>query len=617
MPRVRFEPSGKRAEASPRESLLEVAKRAGVDIESVCGGRGTCGRCQVRLVQGSSEIVEEERRRIRRSDLEEGVRLACQVKVGEDMTVEVLSPHEGAKHVILERSEATLEVRPPVSMLEVVLEESTLEDPRDMESRFQEGLSRAGVKDARIPLGPLVSLSLRQPGDRVQVVLRGKEVISIRKGGWRGLYGVAVDVGSTTVVSYLMELSTAEELAVHSQLNPQIRYGDDVISRITYSMGNPEGRKELQRLVSECVDDLIGRCCLTAGIDREDIAEVMMVGNTAMHHSVFGLDQRALTLVPFAPIASRRLDYKARDLGLGIAAEGYACALPNVAGFVGADHMAVLLATDLDEQVNPTMVIDIGTNGEISVGDRQGIYSASVAAGPAFEGGNLSCGMRGSEGAIDHVRIDGSGLSFTTIRGAAPRGLCGSGVIDLVAEMLKAGLIDRTGKIQEGTDPDRIRREEGLVRYVVADGGHSDDGREVFITQDDIVQIQFAKGALHAAGEILMQRRGVTRDRLSSILLAGAFGNYVNPASARTLGMLPEVPLDRIIGIGNAAGAGAKIALMSEGKRKKADRLAASIKYIELAAMPDFEERFLSSMYFPHIDDSRFPEVSRALRARG
>lgn len=616
MPLVRFEPSGKEVVANDGEKVIDLVKRLHLPLESVCGGRGTCGRCRVQVISGDALITDEDRRRIKSDELSSGVRLACQLRADDELIIRILQPHASSKHVILERTDAKLELDPSIRRIKVRVADASIAAPTSLESRFLEALGQKGIAPARMPLSMITALSKAISEDlELQVLLRRDEVVALGKEEGKGTYGIAVDVGSTTVVAYLMDLLEGTELAVHSQLNPQIEHGDDVISRITFSITDPKGREELQRLIIGCINHLIGECSRTAGVPLEEILEVMLVGNTAMHHSVFGLDQKALALVPFAPITTQALEFKARDVGIHVAQEGYACALPNVAGFVGADHIGVLLATDLDELDKPTMVIDIGTNGEISVGDRRGIVSASVAAGPAFEGGNLSSGMRGADGAIDHVTIgQDMELEYTTIGDVKPRGLCGSGVIDLVAEMFLSGLIDRTGHIQTSRDPSRVRKEGGQMRYVLAGKEETADGQEVSISQDDIVQIQFAKGALHAASEILMERRNVRVEELDSILLAGAFGNFVNPVSARTLGMFPEVPLDSIKGIGNAAGAGAKLALLSERKREKAKRLARDVDYIELAAMPDFEDRFFSSLYFPHAEASKFPEALSLLR---
>lgn len=616
MPKVRFEPSGIVAEAKVGETVLEVARRADVQIESICGGRGICGRCRVQLLSGSTEPTKEDLRLLGKRKVQSGSRLACRQIVVEDLTIETPEFLGSSKHIILESSDEIEDIDPVVRKFAVQLNGSTLEHPVSIHLQFIDALSEVGIQEAKIPLSALGCLAKAKPeGQELYVIMREAEILRIDYEREGGVYGVAIDVGSTTVVAYLMDLSSGKVLAVQSHLNPQIKHGDDVISRITFSMAEPNGRKELQDLIIDCIGHLIESCCESAKVRTKDIMEVMLVGNTAMHHSVFGLDQKLLTLVPFAPVTSEALEFKGRELGIPMAHEGYACALPNVAGFVGADHVAVLLASHLDELSAPHMVIDIGTNGEISVGDRDGIFSASVAAGPAFEGGNLSCGMRGAEGAIDHVTIgDDLKLDFTTIGNKRPRGICGSGAIDLVSELFLAGIIDTSGKIQEAIDPKRVHKKDGERRYVLVEGENSALGREISFTQEDVIQIQFAKGALHAASEMLMERRGIDKTGLKGILLAGAFGNFVDPASARNIGLFPEVPLNMIKGIGNAAGSGAKMALMSKKERVKAIDLAKGLTYVELAAQNDFEDRFYSSLFFPHMDWSKFPDVTSKVR---
>lgn len=617
MPRVRFEPSGIVAEAKVGETILEVARRSDVPIESICGGRGICGRCRVQIVSGTTEPTKEDLKLLGKRKVQSGTRLACRQKVVEDITIETPEYLGSSKHVILESSDEIQDIDPAVREMLVHLQGSTLEHPESIHSQLIDALREIGFDGKRVPLSVLETLAKVSPeGQDLHVVTRGPEILRIEMGGGEGIYGVAIDVGSTTVVAYLMDLSSGKVLAVHSHLNPQIKHGDDVISRITFSMAEQNGRKELQDLVVGCINQLIESCCETASVKTKEIMEVMLVGNTAMHHSVFGLDQRLLTLVPFAPVVTGAIEFKGRELGVRISHEGYACSLPNVAGFVGADHVAVLLAAHLDELPDPHMVIDIGTNGEISVGDENDIFSASVAAGPAFEGGNLSCGMRGAEGAIDHVTIDEDlNLEYSTIGEKRPRGICGSGAIDLVSEMFLAGIINTSGKIQE-VDPKRVHKKDGECRYVLVEAADSALGREISFTQEDVVQIQFAKGALHAASEILMERRGIDTTELKGILMAGAFGNFVDPESARNIGLFPEVPLSKIKGIGNAAGSGAKMALMSKRVRDKAQNLARELTYVELAAQQDFEDRFYASLYFPHLDWSKFPEVTSKVRNR-
>jgi uncharacterized 2Fe-2S/4Fe-4S cluster protein (DUF4445 family) len=618
MPRVRFEPSGIVAEAKVGETILEVARRADVPIESICGGRGICGRCQVQLLSDLTQATKEDLKLLGKKKVEAGLRLACRLEVVGDMAIETPEYLESSKHVILESSDEVKEIDPAVRRMIVHIEGSDLKHPESIHSQFLDAMREVGHDVTNVPLSVIEAMAKASPdGEDLNVVTRGPEVLRIEFGKESGIYGVAIDVGSTTIVAYLMDLLSGKVLAVHSHLNPQIKHGDDVISRITFSMAEPNGRKELQDLVIGCINQLIESCCETAGIKTTEIMEIMVVGNTAMHHSVYGLDQRLLTLVPFAPVVSEAIEFKGREIGVRMSNEGYACALPNVAGFVGADHVAVLIASHFDELHEPHMVIDIGTNGEISVGDKNGIFSASVAAGPAFEGGNLSCGMRGAEGAIDHITIDEDlNLEFSTIGGKRPRGICGSGAIDLVSEMFLAGIISTSGKILEDVDPKRVNRKDGECRYVLVKAADSILGREISFTQEDVVQIQFAKGALHAASEILMERRGILKEELKGILLAGAFGNFVDPSSARNIGLFPEIPLTRIKGIGNAAGSGAKMSLMSRRLRDKAQILANKLTYVELAAQQDFEDRFYASLYFPHQDWGKFPEVTSKVRLK-
>jgi uncharacterized 2Fe-2S/4Fe-4S cluster protein (DUF4445 family) len=618
MPNVRFEPLGKTIAAEEGETVLQTANRVGIPIESVCGGRGKCGRCLVQVRSGLAEVTADDRAHISAEDLEKGVRLACKLLVRSDLVVEISEQYAKAEQVILEEAVGEVKVDPLVRVLQIDVDAPTLANPSSDHIRLGKAIERALSATAFEPIVPLSVLSrlpgLLVKGGRLHAIMRDDELLDLSHDSLSP-YGVAIDVGSTTVVAYLMDLRTGEVLSVESELNPQIRYGDDVVSRITYAMGNPAGTETLQKLIIDCLNDLVRRCCAASKVKVEEIYEVMAVGNTAMHHFMFGLESRSLALAPYNPVTARALSFKASDTGMSIAQEGHHSSLPNVAGFVGADHIAVLLAADVLELEQPRLIIDIGTNGELTVGDRNGIASASVAAGPAFEGANLRCGMRGTAGAIDHVQIsEDVDVSFTTISESVPRGLCGSGVIDLVAEMFLSGVMDRTGRIRKELGHPRIKVIDGEACFVVATEAESGSGRPVVISQNDITQIQYAKAAMYAGAEILMEKMLVDRSGIKEILLAGAFGNYANPASARAIGLFPEVPLERIVGIGNAAGAGAKMSLVSRSAREKARSIAKKVQYVELAAMPEFEEKFYAAMYFPHSDESKFPEVNASLR---
>ena len=619
MPNIRFEPLGKTIGTEvDDETVLQTANRVGIPIESVCGGRGKWRRCLVQVRYGLAEVTPEDKAHISAADLEKGLRLACRLAVRSDLVVEISEQYAKAEQVILEEAVGEVKVDPLVRVLQIMVEEPTLANPSDDHLRLKNAIELALSPRSfqpNVPLSILIRLpELLAKGGRLNAIMREDEVLDLDS---RDItpYGVAIDVGSTTVVAYLMDLRTGEELSVESELNPQIRYGDDVVSRITYAMSNPAGTTSLQALIIDCLNNLIKRCCTSSNVPVEDVYEVMAVGNTAMHHFMFGLESRSLALAPYNPVTALPLSFKANSTGLNIAKEGYHSSLPNVAGFVGADHIAVLLAANALEMDEPRLIIDIGTNGELSVADRDGIASASVAAGPAFEGANLRCGMRGTAGAIDHVQIsEDVDVTFTTINESVPRGLCGSGVIDLVAEMYLSGVMDRTGRIRKELGHPRVKVIDGEACFVVATEKESGSGKPVMISQNDITQIQYAKAAMYAGAEILMEKMHVDRPNIKEILLAGAFGNYANPSSARTIGMFPEVPLDRIVGIGNAAGSGAKISLVSRSARETAKRIAKLVQYVELAAMPEFEEKFYAAMYFPHSDESKFPEVTASLK---
>lgn len=594
------------------ETLLSAATKAGMELDSVCGGKGTCGRCRL-IVNGLDQpLTEDERKHLTEAEIAKGVRLACQVYPQEGLVVEVPSAYLRGKQVILEEYLADVDIDPPVTSTWLDVSPPSLENQEADMERLMRSLPQDGR--ATISLDVLRKLPNVLKDGPIRVFLRDGEILDVDNGGG-GPLGVAVDIGTTTVVAYLVDMENGETLSVRSAMNPQISQGDDVISRITYTMQNPEGLHHLQEEIVNCLNGLITGCVTEAVVDIGRIREVVIVGNTAMHHLFFGLDPASLALAPYVPVTQGALSIRGNDLGLFMG-NGYVHSPPNIAGFVGADHMAVLLASRLWECDRPTLVIDIGTNGEISLGCDGDILSASCAAGPAFEGASLRCGIRGVPGAIDHVRID-EDVEYTTIGGAGPVGLCGSGVVDAVWELLKAGYIDNSGRILEETESPRIRVVSGESEFVLAWADETATGASVVITQNDIVSIQYAKSALYVGATLLMEEMGVEAKDIDRVLLAGAFGNYVSVESTRNIGVIPEVPLERIESIGNAAGSGARMTLLDRKCRDRAEELAGIVRYMELAAHPQFEERFYEAMFLPHLDQELFPEVSSELRGRG
>ncbi len=610
--RVRFVPMGIVEETRRRgERLMNVLERAGIPLETVCGRTGKCGRCKVIVIEGKAPITDNDRKFIRRADLDRGMRLACAVKVNSDMVVEI--PKESARNeqVILEDANVRSNLRPKIRSIELSVPPPSLAYQVGDHERMLKALAEISRSDYEIPLRILRKLpDLLKSSPQIRLIIRGTEILDIVPIGDSDIYGVAVDIGTTTDVAYLMDLRSGDCVAVQSKMNPQIAHGDDVISRITYAMKNSEGAETLQKQITSCIDELIGDCCARGGVPREKVFEIVVVGNTAMHHLFFGLDTSNLGRSPFIPVVADAIEAKSRELGINAAGEAYVYSLPNVAGFVGADHVAVLLASRLWDGERPRMAIDIGTNGEISVGDATGIASTSCAAGPALEGANIRFGMRATTGAIDHLTIsDDYEVSYSTINKGKPRGLCGSAVVDAVSEMFRVGAIGPNGKIRTDLGISRVKTIGGMVQFILATGEESATGDPISFTQKDVSEVQCAKAAMYSGATILMEDRGIKQGDLESILLAGAFGNYISPKSAMGLGIFPEVPLSRVKQIGNAAGSGAKIALLDETSREEARKIARGIRFVELAARPEFQERFFQALYIPHRDQSLFPIV--------
>uniref|UniRef100_UPI0025BD6F44 ASKHA domain-containing protein n=1 Tax=Ferroglobus sp. TaxID=2614230 RepID=UPI0025BD6F44 len=445
-----------------------------------------------------------------------------------------------------------------------------------------------------------------------------REIIDVEP-GYRAenVYGLAVDIGTTTVVGYLTDLRTGKVLAVDSMMNPQVTYGEDVMSRITYAMQNPEGLEQLNRKIIDGINEILKNVCDQAGIKPEEVSEVTIVGNTAMHHIFLKIEPKYLSLAPYVPALHKSYDVKARDLGLNISKGGYVHVLPIEAGWVGADNVAVLIATEPYKRDEMCLVIDIGTNGEIVLGNKERLISCSAAAGPALEGAHIKHGMRAATGAIERIRIDPETFEpeYKTIGNAPPRGICGSGIIDAAAELYRVGIVKKNGRFNLDLDTPRVRVADGQPEYVIAWANETAIGHDIVITQKDIREIQLAKGAMCAGAHILMKEMGV--ESVDRVIVAGAFGNYIDKISALIIGLVPDVPVDRIESVGNAAGVGARLALISKEKRREANEIARKVEHIKLAVHPDFEREFSMAMYFPHMDKKRYPRHEEVLRLRG
>jgi uncharacterized 2Fe-2S/4Fe-4S cluster protein (DUF4445 family) len=642
---VVFTPSGRRGRFALGSSLLEVARQLGVDVDSVCGGRGICGRCKVALSSGEfagygirsepahlSPLSEPERRFARRSELPDGFRLSCHAKLCGDVVIDVPPGSQVHRQVVRKAHESRdLDVDPVLRLHYVEVEAPRLDRPSGDLQRLLAALESQWPLADLVCAPPLLAqlqACLRAGDWRVTAAVRdGREVVALWPGFQGRACGVAVDVGSTTLAAHLCDLASGEVLASAGRMNPQIRFGEDLMSRVSYAMTHPDGGQRMTHAVRESIGALVAELVTQAGVRSDEILELCFVGNPIMHHLLLGISPVELGTAPFALASDAAVTVSARSLDLDVnpGARGYV--LPCIAGHVGADTAGMLLAEAPWEDERVTLLVDVGTNAEIVLSGRGRLLAASSPTGPAFEGAQISCGQRAVPGAIERVRIDRETLEprFTVIGcelwsdepGFAERvgsagvtGLCGTGVIEAIAELILAGVIDRDGRI-DGALAERSPRifAEGRTHgYQLHEGTPP-----VRILQSDVRAIQLAKAALYAGARLLMDRMGV--ERVERIRLAGAFGSHIDPAHAMVLGMVPDCDLAHASSAGNAAGTGAVAALLSGGARHAIEARVRSVEKVETAAEPAFQEHFVRAMALPHATDA-FPELSRQVALR-
>jgi uncharacterized 2Fe-2S/4Fe-4S cluster protein (DUF4445 family) len=594
---VDFEPLGRRLQVDRGISILTAAQQVGVGLTSICGGKGTCSRCKVQILEGQvSPLSETEGKKLTSDEIARGYRLACQTEVLSDLRLHI-PPQSltAAQRTQVEGQELTVPVVPVVVGCDFQLSPPTLEDIRSDVDRLRDHLAPLGLGDLSVDFAVLRQLSthLREWGWSGTVGLRGQEVVSLNPLGRKPL-GLAVDVGTTKLAGYLVDLGTGQTLAMAGAMNPQIAYGEDVMTRIAYAMEGEEQAVTLREAAVGAVNDLARDLCIQSCHLAEEIVETVVVGNTAMHHLFLGLPVRQLGLAPYLPALTDALDLKAREVGLEIAPGGYVHLLPNIAGFVGADHVAMILSTEISEAEGTVLGLDIGTNTEVVLRANGRLVACSTASGPAFEGAHIKDGMRAAEGAIERLRIVASGIEYQTIGDAPPVGLCGSGVLDAVAQLRQSGIVDERGNM--GHHP-RVRRTEHGPEFVLVTAGEGGNGRDVVLTRGDVGEIQLAKGAIRAGINILLDEAGLSEQDIDEVIIAGAFGTYIDVSSAIAIGMLPPLPLERFSQVGNAAGMGARLALVSREQRAKAAEIACQVEYIELTNDSRFVHEFAQAMY--------------------
>ncbi len=596
---VDFEPIGRRALCEPGLTILEIARRAGVQLAAVCGGVGTCGQCKVQIREGEvSALSGTEIEVLSASEIENGYRLACQAVALSSLKIHVPARSLTAtQRIQVESLAVEVAVDPLVAGYALDLAPPTKEDIRSDAGRVADALrQRYGIELSAIDFNTaqIMSNRLRENHWSGIAVLRQSELIDWAPRAQRQL-GFASDLGTTKMAGYLLDLKTGQLLASRGVMNPQIAYGEDVMARISYAMENPEKAETLARVVREAFDGMIGEMCAEVDTTPQAVTDAVIVGNTAMHHLFAGLPVRQLGLAPYVAAVSAAMDVKARDLGLHLAPGAYVHLLPNIAGFVGADHVAMLLATGIYKDNRVVAGLDIGTNTEVALWANGRLLTCSTASGPAFEGAHIRDGMRAAEGAIERILLDDEQIVYQTIGDVAPIGICGSGILDAVAQLFKHGVVDRRGAIKPGHP--RVRETANGREFVLVEKEDSSAGREIIVTRGDIGEIQLAKGAMRAGLNILLEKAGISESDIDAVVIAGAFGSYIDVASAVAIGMFPTLPLDRFVQVGNAAGMGARMALVSQEQREEAKRIAAEAEYVELTNTPEFTEAFALAMY--------------------
>ncbi|MBT3273085.1 MAG: DUF4445 domain-containing protein [Spirochaetales bacterium] len=594
---------------SSREVSLHKAITGGTDavIEAPCGGKGKCGKCKLIVEQGPvSEITEQEKRFLSEHELERGVRLACLTLPRGDVRVRIRE--NSRAHIMVTGVEYDAEILPNVRKTAVTLDKPDLEDQRDDFARLKDAL---GGGSFHMPLKQLYQLPelIRGNDYSVTAVHDRNYIITVEPGDTTGRnYGIAVDIGTTTVVAYLVDLTTGKTVDAASGLNAQKSHGQDVISRINYTLQNENGIEQLRKRIINQINSMIWDLTEKNDIKIENIYSIALAGNTTMMHLASGLPPGRIATVPFIPVAKNRMTFLADDMGIGIPKGASVFLLPSISGYVGADIVAATLSSGLYYGEALSLLIDIGTNGEIVLGSKDGLLCCSTAAGPAFEGATIKHGVGGISGAINTVKLTDSKISYTTIGESRPIGICGSGIIDVMALLLDCGVVDETGRMLDSSEladtsacslSSLITEDNDQPALILADGTLTENGEPVIMTQKDVREIQLAKASIAAGIMTLLKKAGKEVADIDVVYLAGGFGSFIDKINAIKIGLIPAELENKVEVIGNAAGTGAVLSLISEECLAECDRIAETAEYIELSTSADFQEEYIMNMYFP------------------
>lgn len=601
-----FLPSNQSWECEASQTILSVALACGVMLEATCAGNGTCGKCKVQVLEGQvAPLCDKELAVLTKDELEAGYRLACHAQVEGDVVVLVPDVKASStRKKNLNALPATFQPMAKIHKTYVEIPKATLEHQVDDLNRIRIALERPELAFDATILSELQQAMAKKRG-KVTVTTHGNQVIAVDAGDTTAQnYGLAVDIGTTTAVAILWDLNTATMVDVEAATNPQSMFGADVISRIQFAMDAPENTAVLQSKIMGAINEMMETMCKNQAISPEAIHHVSVVGNTTMGHLFLGIHPQSLARVPFAPVFQQGITTKASALGLHCHGNGDVYLLPNIAGHVGSDITAVMLCTDIFRQPGNTVAIDIGTNGEILVAKDGQVLACSTAAGPAFEGASIHCGMRASKGAIEGVKLTDD-VELSVLEGGQPAGLCGTGLIDTVAELLRVGLVNENGNVLSQEKARSKGISEKLVTRLFGKGNGAgftlytpEQGNPVVLLQSDIREVQLAKGAILGGIETLMKRLDIATEQIDRVIVAGAFGSYINQASAKRIGLLPQVDEEKIHSIGNGAGVGVSMALLSQAVEAQAEDEIKRIGHVELSRDLDFQTLYIKNMGF-------------------
>ncbi|MBY9008367.1 MAG: DUF4445 domain-containing protein [Candidatus Lokiarchaeota archaeon] len=637
---VDIEPISRRLFYNENETFYELLVNSGIRVRSLCGGNGTCGKCKIQVQEGTIFLnppTNSEMKFLKQSEIRENWRLACQCKVKKTLIPSVKTHQPPQFRIYLPKDVLVtdfkiltsgksniINLNPNVKKIFVEVNKPNLENPVPDIERILHSLSsikgNKGIyNDVSFEIDTIrkIPLVLREDQHLISLTLyNNNKFINCESGNkTEDCFGIAFDIGTTTLVGYLLNLHNGKTYSIASALNPQTAYGEDVVSRITYAKDNPAGLVKLNSVLIESLNSIIEETCTNANISANQIYEATVVGNSVMHHIFLNINPIFIGLSPYVPALKSDLNIKAKDVNLEISKSGYVYLLPLIAGFVGADTMGVIISSEIDKELELTLAIDVGTNGELVIGNKDVLFTGSCAAGSALEGAHIKNGMRAAAGAIDTLKIDPSDFSveYTTINNEKPIGICGSGIIDTVAEMLKSKLLTRSGNFnKELINHERIVKEEKNIKFILVNKDDTPIKRHITISQSDVRELQMAKGAFFSGARLILNHLNRVNNselEIKQILLAGAFGNYINKSNAKFIGMIPDIPDDKLFQIGNAAGTGAQNCLLNVDLRKKARKLQEKIHYVEIAIEKDFQKEYASAMYFPNLNMNLFPSL--------